>query len=185
LTPNRRPVSQRPSAERKQASNLKALKDPLLIWTLKDLKGRVAAGTDVHQRALIMKAATLEETGRGGGVVGLLRAESDTDRRRLEKDRVVYHLRQVRQRDGGERAETREPEMIRAFLVKALEIKGWIPPAWKAKGLLDWIVTQMGDKSSPVYKMAAREFPLLVEHDPPRGLRWWQARWTDLGKMSR
>lgn len=156
-----------------------------MIWTLKDRQGRVASGTDVHRRALVRRASMLEEIGQGGGIVSLLQPDSEAESRRLERDRNVYRLRQVRQRDGGERAEARDVELIRAFLCKALEIKGWIPAAWKANKFLEWVVGELAKKSSPVYKMAAREFPLLVELDPPRSLRWWKHRWADLGKMSR
>jgi hypothetical protein len=152
------------------------------VWTLK--KGaKVANGADVHKRALVRRADMLHRQGLGGGIVSLLLPKTDKAQKRLQRDRDLYQLRRVRPRSIGERGRARDPQMIQAFLLGCLLLKVDLGPAWSAEQFLKWVNAGLENRTSLIYQLAARDFPLLLEH--PRSLRWWRNRVTELRKMSR
>lgn len=146
--------------------------------------GKVPGGTDVKTRAVALEAHRLTKAGRGGGIVPLVLPKDAKGWERLQKDAALYEPIRVTSRSTGERGKSREPDEVRRFLLDALAIKGdHLNPAWKIKHFCDWIVDSLKDPDSELYKLAARQAPLLLEQQ--RSVRWWQNRVTELRKMSR
>ena len=126
----------------------------------------------------------LTSRGEGGGIVTLLLPATEKDKRRLERDRAQYRLRRVRRRALGERGAVRDPDLIANFLEDVLRLDGIkLGPSWKATDFLKWLVSELQKPVSPVHHLAQRQMPQLLEKE--RSLRWWQARVTELKKMSR
>jgi hypothetical protein len=153
------------------------------VWTLKK-NGRVVSGTDVHRRALACRAAMLHEQGRGGGIIALLLPKTEKERIRLDRDRRQYQLALVSARNTGERGKARDLELIAAFLAAALAQRhNSLNPAWKVQDVLGWIVQELKDRESPIYRLAFKQHRIVLEKEP--SLRWWQRRVAELRKMSR
>lgn len=156
---------------------------PGRVWTLKK-NGKVVFGTDVHRRALACRAAMLHEQGLGGGITSLLLPRTEKERTRLDRDRRQYQLAVVTARNTGERGKARDPELIAAFLAAAIAQKhNNLNPAWKVQDVLGWIVKELKNRESPIYKLALKQYSIVLEKEP--SLRWWQRRVAELRKMSR
>lgn len=158
------------------------------IFTLKEPGGRVAPGTDVHRRALVLEAARLEGLGLGlglgGGLPALLRPATDKERRRLELDRAKYQPRLVKPRKTN-RGKARDLMLIGDFLLHAVSLKEHANPKLSTKRFLTWMIAELEANASPVRKLAMTTNQFRVFLDQPRQLRWWQNRVTELRKMSR
>lgn len=159
------------------------------IFTLKEPGGRVAPGTDVHRRALVLEADLLERLGlrlgMEGGLPTLLRPATDKERRRLELDRAKYQPRLVEPRKTHDRGKARDLMLIGDFLHHAVSLKEHVNRKLPIEKFLAWVIAELKNEASPVHKvaMAKKEFHVFLTE--PRQLRWWQNRVAELRKMSR
>ena len=158
------------------------------VFTLKEPGGRVAPGTDVHRRALVLEADRLERLGLGlglgGGLPALLRPATDKERRRLELDRAKYQPRLVEPRKTN-RGKARDLSVIAHFLHHVVSLKEHANPKLSTERFLAWMIAELEVDASPVRKLAMTTKEFQVFLNQPRQLRWWRNRVTELRKMSR
>jgi hypothetical protein len=110
--------------------------------------------------------------------------KTEKERIRLDRDRRQYQLALVSARNTGERGKARDLELIAAFLAAALAQRhNSLNPAWKVQDVLGWIVQELKDRESPIYRLAFKQHRIVLEKEP--SLRWWQRRVAELRKMSR
>jgi hypothetical protein len=150
----------------------------LPVFTLKRGE-RVASGTDVHKRALVMRAALLQGRGDGGGIVSLLLPKTPKEAKRLIRDLKSYDLHLVKLRAPIRFKAAREQLRSSEFLWLLIEIC----PAtdkWKLIDFAKWLHAEMSKPGSSVRTLAARHAPKLL--GASRSFSWL---YRNLRKMSR
>ncbi len=148
------------------------------VYTLK--KGvKVASGTDVHKRALVMKATLMEVRGQGGGIASLLHPQTLKESKRLIRDLKSYDVHFVKLRTPIRIAAARDQLRSGEFLWPLIAIC----PAtdkWKLIDFAKWLHAELSKPRSSVRAIAGIYAPELLSSN--RSFSWL---YRNLRKMSR
>jgi hypothetical protein len=153
----------------------------------------IASGLEVRRRSLQLKAHEMTVAGEGLGLVALLAPRTEKERERLEKDAKFYDVALVLPRPGKSgppvRTKNRAGIADSTLIVAIAELflktrdKNAKPRQLSNIALTNWVLGQLKDQSSDLYRLFEEKLPDLLETTPTE--RWWCDQFSNRKKVQR